>query len=57
MSDWIKLLVELGLEVWRAVEAGDRTKTVNEIFESRTEDRDKIRALEEEAREHFNRRG
>lgn len=53
ISEWVRLLVELGLEVWRAVEAGENSKTVGEIFAGRRKDMDKIRELEERAREHF----
>jgi len=57
IATWVKLLVELGMEVWKAIEAGDDTKTVGEIFAGRRKDMDKIRELEERAREHFSRPG
>ena len=53
MVEWIKVLVELGLAVWQAVEAGEDDKTVGEIFAGRRKDMDKIRELEAEAGEHF----
>jgi hypothetical protein len=53
MSDWIRLIVELGIAVYRAVDAGERDKTVGEILDGMGTDMAKVRALEEEAREHY----
>lgn len=43
---WAKLLVTLGLEVWKAVRNGETTKTVGEIFEGATKDMSEIERLE-----------
>lgn len=31
--DLVQTLIRLGLRVWEAIEAGDRTRTVGEIFD------------------------
>ena len=50
---WAKMLFELGLSVWEAIENGDNHKTVGEIFEGRNMDMDEIKRLEDLAREHY----
>lgn len=56
MAELVKLIVELGLETYKAVKEGNRSKTVGEIFDGVPKDMSKIRELEDEAREHFERR-
>ena len=53
--EWVKLLAKLGLAVWEAVESGDRSKTVGEIFDGMPKDMDEIERLAAKAREHFER--
>lgn len=56
MSDvamWGKLLFELGLAVWDAIENGDDDLTVGEIFADRKFDMDEISRLEDIAREYY----
>lgn len=55
ISSWVKLLVSLGLEVYRAVQSGQRTKTVGEIFAGVEPDGAEMGRLEAEARAHYDR--
>lgn len=42
------LIVKLGIAVWEAVQSGDRTRTVGEIFDGVQKDEDEIDRLERE---------
>jgi len=53
VMEWARLLTELGFAVYTAVQSGDTSKTVGEIFAERRLDMDTVRALEDQAREHF----
>lgn len=53
IMDGVGLVVQLGLAVYQAIEAGDDSKTVGEIFAGVKKDREVLAELRKEAEAKF----
>lgn len=53
LMTWVKLVMELGMAVWQAIESGQTEQTVDDILRGRRKDMDKIRELHAAAQAHY----